>query len=164
MSRFIFGGINASAFALVLSGLVSQSAGAQEPNQSYIIQRGMERAAAADPIGPSSVEDVQGTFRVSGKIRKKTAGLTSCTCYVYFYHDNLVGGDYYTYRNKTIGGNNCKFNVPFRFPLGDTGRPVVMTLSANCTGSNRYRYYSADLPDIPLKSGKSKVVKFDIDM
>ena len=164
MRRMPISGLIASFVILLIAGLsLPRTASAQDTSQA-MYEKGVQRAAEAEATGPQAISDIAGTFRVDGKIRHKTVGITSCSCYVYFYHDNLQGGDYYTYGQKNITNQTCKMNLPFRFPLGDTGRPVVVTMSANCTGGKAYRYYNADLPDIPLKSGNSKVVKFDIDM
>ena len=164
MSRQSSGRLSAALFALLFAGLFAGATHAEDAGQSALMEKGMEKAASAAPTGPSAITDIKGIFRVRGLIRKKTSGLTTCSCYVYFYHDNLQGGDYYTYGNKSFSGKKCNMNLPFRFPLGDTGRPVVVQMSASCSGDSVYRYYSADLQDIPLNSGNSKIVTFDIDM
>ncbi len=165
MRRLSLGGIAASLLVAVSIGLAPQHASAQNQEPHGYDQRDMDRATEAEPVGPSALADVQGIFRVKGKVRKKTAGFTYCNCEVNFYHDNLVGGDYYSYRRTAVKGNKCNMNVPFRFQIGDTGRPVVVSMEAYCGGDdNLYRYFSADLPDIPLKSGNSKIVEFDVDM
>lgn len=158
------GGIAACILLLQFTGL---SMAQTVPGEDTGVQRlrSQQRAAEAQPVGPSAVGDISGTFRVKGKVRKKTSGYTSCTCYVYFDHANAVGGDFYTYMRKNVSGKNCNMNVPFHFFKGDTGRPVIVSMNAYCSGDNNlYRSYSEDLPDIPLKSGKSAVIKFDVDM
>lgn len=164
MRKMSSAGIAFTALLLVSAGADAQSANANDPSMDTNIQRGLAKAAQADQVSPQSVEDVSGTFRVEGIVRKKTSDITSCSCTVYFYHDNLVGGDYYTYGSKSFTGKNCNMKVPFRFPKGDTGRPVTVNMTMTCTGGNPYRYYNADLDDIPLQNGKSKKVTFDIDM
>ena len=153
--------ILAVSAAIGLSGASPASADADI--DALMMQRGMDRAAAADATGPQSVGKVSGKFRIKGKVNQKTSGITGCYCTVYFNHDNLVGGDYYTYGRKEVNGDKCNMEVPFTFTMGDTGRPVVVSVTSYCNGP-LYRYHTEDLPDIPLKKGKSKVVEFEFDM
>lgn len=119
------------------SEALAQSTGAA--NQDAERMSAVQRARDAAPTGPEAITDISGKFRVDGKIRKRCAGITSCTCNVTFTHSNNGGGDDYTQGSKTITGNSCKMNVPFRFAKGDSGRPVVVSMNARLCGLLGFR-------------------------